>query len=218
MAATAPVLPAPPLAERLRRIIRRAQPSAYLFLLPALLFCATFRLYPYAQTFWYGLHDWNGMTPPRWVGLGNVEAAQDPYFWRAGYQTLAFMAIDITHPADRGADAGYHGFRGHARSDLLPRGFFTPYVLSAAVVSVMWKQIAPNIGIVNSALRAVGLGQFAHPGWAIRSTPCRPWRWRTPGTATASRSWCSWRRSRASTRRSTRRPGSTAPTGSWCAT
>ena len=156
------------------------------------------------------------MTPPRWVGLGNyVEAAQDPYFWRAGYQTLAFMAIDITLPlivALMLAIVVSEVTRGRT---FFRVALFTPYVLSAAVVSVMWKQIyAPNIGIVNSALRAVGLGQFAHPGWAIRGTPCRPWRWRTPGTATASRSWCSWRRSRASTRRSTRRPGSTAPTGS----
>ncbi len=165
MAATAPVLPSQPVAERLRRAIRRAQPSAYLFLLPALAFYASFRLFPYVQTFWLGLHDWNGMTPPRWVGLGNyVEAFHDPYFWRAGYQTLAFMAIDISLPLIVALTLAILVSEVTRGRTFFRVALFTPYVLSAAVVSVMWKQIyAPNIGIVNSALRAVGLGQFAHP-------------------------------------------------------
>ena len=165
MAASAPVLHSQSAAERLRRSIRRAQPSAYLFLLPALLFYVSFRLYPYAQTFWYGLHDWNGMTPPRWVGLGNyAEALQDPYFWRAAYQTLAFMAIDITLPLIVALTLAITVSEVTRGRTFFRVALFTPYVLSAAVVSVMWKMIyAPNIGIVNSALRAVGLGQLAHP-------------------------------------------------------
>ncbi len=165
MAATAPVLPSQPVTERLRRAIRRAQPSAYLFLLPALAFYVSFRLVPYAQTFWYGLHDWNGMTAPRWVGLSNyVEAAQDPYFWRAGYQTLMFMAIDISLPLIVALTLAILVSEITRARTFFRVALFTPYVLSAAVVSVMWKQIyAPNIGIVNSGLRALGLGQFAHP-------------------------------------------------------
>jgi raffinose/stachyose/melibiose transport system permease protein len=165
MAVTAPVLPSQPLAERLRRTIRRAQPSAYLFLLPALLFYVTFRLYPYVQTFWFGLNDWNGVSPPKFIGLGNyAEALQDPYFWRAGYQTLAFMAIDITLPLAVALCLAILVSEVTRGRTFFRVALFTPYVLSAAVVSVMWKQIyAPNIGIVNSALRAVGLGQFAHP-------------------------------------------------------
>ena len=165
MAVTAPVLPSQPLAERLRRTIRRAQPSAYLFLLPALLFYVTFRLYPYVQTFWFGLNDWNGVSPPTFIGLGNyAEALQDPYFWRAGYQTLAFMAIDITVPLTVALTLAILVSEVTRGRTFFRIALFTPYVLSAAVVSVMWKQIyAPNIGIVNSALRAVGLGQLAHP-------------------------------------------------------
>jgi raffinose/stachyose/melibiose transport system permease protein len=165
MAATAPVLASQPVAERLRRSIRRAQPSAYLFLLPALVFYVLFRLYPYAQTFWLGLHDWNGVSPPTFIGLGNyAEALRDPYFWRAGYQTLAFMAIDITVPLTVALTLAILVSEVTRGRVFFRVALFTPYVLSAAVVSVMWKQIyAPNIGIVNSVLRAVGLGQLAHP-------------------------------------------------------
>jgi raffinose/stachyose/melibiose transport system permease protein len=165
MAASAPVIPSQSATERLRRSINRAQPSAYLFLLPALLFYVTFRLYPYVQTFWLGLHDWNGMTAPRWVGLGNyAEALQDPYFWRATYQTLAFMAIDITLPLTVALTLAVLVSEVTRGRVFFRIALFTPYVLSAAVVSVMWKMIySPNIGIVNSGFRAIGLGQFAHP-------------------------------------------------------
>lgn len=165
MAVTAPVLPSQPVAERLRRTIRRAQPSAYLFLLPALAFYVTFRLYPYVQTFWFGLHDWNGVSPPVFIGLGNyVEALHDPSFWRAGYQTLAFMAIDITLPLTVALTLAILVSEVTRGRTFFRVALFTPYVLSAAVVSVMWKLIyAPNIGIVNSAFRAIGLGQLAHP-------------------------------------------------------
>ena len=165
MAASAPALHSQPVADRLRRAIKRAQPSAYLFLLPALLFYVSFRLVPYAQTFWYGLTDWNGVSQPRFVGLDNYATAlQDMSFWRAMRQTVAFMAIDITVPLVVALLLAVLVSEVTRGRTFFRIALFTPYVLSAAVVSVLWKQIySPNIGIVNSALRAVGLGQYAHP-------------------------------------------------------
>lgn len=164
MAASAPALHSQSTTERLRRAVRRAQPSAYLFVLPALIFYGWFRLLPYIQTFWYGLTDWNGVSQPNFIGLRNyAEAFQDPYFWRAIRQTLAFMAIDITVPLVVALLLAILVSEVTRGRTFFRIALFTPYVLSAAVVAVMWKQIyAPNIGIVNTALRAVGLGQFAH--------------------------------------------------------
>src|SRR5918997_4069521 len=165
MAASAPALHSQPTSERLRRALRRAQPSAYLFLLPALFFYTAFRLIPYFQTFWYGLTDWNGVNQPRFVGLDNyATAAQDPSFWRAIRQTMAFMAIDITIPLVVALLLAVLVSEVTRGRTFFRIALFTPYVLSAAVVAVMWKQIyTPNIGIVNTTLRAIGLGQFAHP-------------------------------------------------------
>jgi ABC-type sugar transport system permease subunit len=164
MAASAPALRSQPALDRLRRALKRAQPSAYLFLLPGLVFYVWFRLLPYIETFWYGLTDWNGVSQPNFIGLENYAVAlHDQNFWRAAWQTLAFMAIDITLPLSVAlllailVSEVTHG-RTFFRVSL-----FTPYVLSAAVVSVMWKQIyTPNIGIVNTTLRAIGLGAYAH--------------------------------------------------------
>ena len=136
MAASAPALHSQPTSERLRRALRRAQPSAYLFLLPALVFYTLFRLVPYVQTFWYGLTDWNGVSRPNFVGLANyVEATQDPYFWRAIRQTLAFMAIDITSPLVVALLLAILVSEVTRGRTFFRIALFTPYVLSAAVVA-----------------------------------------------------------------------------------
>jgi N-acetylglucosamine transport system permease protein len=42
--------------------------------------------------------------------------------------------------------------------------YFFPQVLSVALIGVLWREMyAPNSGLVNGALRAVGLGSLAHP-------------------------------------------------------
>jgi raffinose/stachyose/melibiose transport system permease protein len=167
MAASAHVRPLPlSPVERLRRTFGRGRSAAYLFLLPAFLFYLTFRLIPYLQTFWYGLHDWSGVTQPRWVGLGNYgEALVDPYFWQAFRQTLVFMAMDLTMPLVTALVLAILVADIRRGRTLFRVGLFTPYVLSAAVVAVLWSQIYnPSIGIVNVTLRTIGLPALAR-GW-----------------------------------------------------
>src|SRR5918997_2520457 len=135
MAASAPALHSQPTSERLRRALRRAQPSAYLFLLPALLFYTAFRLIPYFQTFWYGLTDWNGVSQPRFIGLDNyATATQDPSFWRAIRQTMAFMAIDITIPLVVALLLAVLVSEVTRGRTFFRIALFTPYVLSAGGV------------------------------------------------------------------------------------
>lgn len=164
MAASAPAVHSPLASDRLRRALRRAQPSAYLFLLPALVFYIWFRLAPYIATFWYGLTDWNGVSTPSFIGLSNyAEAVQDGYFWRAALHTLAFMAFDICVPLTLALLLAILVSEVTRGRTFFRVALFTPYVLSAAVVSVMWRLIySPNIGVVNSGLRTVGLGGLTH--------------------------------------------------------
>jgi len=82
------------------------------------------------------------------VGLGLKErdediviALSDPYFWRAGYHTVAFMAIDITLPLVGALLLAILVSEVTRGRTFFRIALFTPYVLSAAVVSVMWKMI-----------------------------------------------------------------------------
>jgi N-acetylglucosamine transport system permease protein len=57
--------------------------------------------------------------------------------------------------------AGVHGVRGAAVYRVV---YFFPQVLSVAIIGVLWKEMyAPNSGLINGALRAVGLDALARP-------------------------------------------------------
>lgn len=154
----------PPLTYRLRRTIKRARPMGYVFLLPAFVFYASFRLVPYVQTFWYGLHDWDGASPPTWIGTANyAEALSDQYFWWAGWNTLKFMAINMTVPLGGGLLLALLVAEVSRGRTFFRVALFTPYVLSAAVVAVMWRQIfSPQVGVINLTLKGIGLESLAH--------------------------------------------------------
>jgi N-acetylglucosamine transport system permease protein len=56
---------------------------------------------------------------------------------------------------------GVHGVRGAGAYRVV---YFFPQVLSVAIVGVLWKEMyAPNSGLINGALRAVGLDALARP-------------------------------------------------------
>lgn len=147
-----------------RRPVRWKHLSGYFFLLPAFLFYAAFRLVPYVQTFWFGFHEWDGLGERRWIGVANYsEALTDDRFWQAGRNTLAFMVLDLAMPLTIALFLAILVAEVRWGRTVYRVGLFTPYVLSGAVVAVMWKQIYnPEVGILNAFLRAVGLGDLAH--------------------------------------------------------
>src|SRR5690606_40546975 len=60
---------APRTAGRARRAVRRQVPL--LFLVPSTLLCFGFLLGPSLRGAGYAFRDWDGLTSPGWVGLGN---------------------------------------------------------------------------------------------------------------------------------------------------
>ncbi|MCX5394825.1 carbohydrate ABC transporter permease [Streptomyces sp. NBC_00094] len=93
-AATPAPSPAPaPAPARPRRRAGRSAP--YLFVLPALLLFAAFKLYPIAWSFLLGLHRTVGGTET-FVGADNyVRLADDPLFWTALRNTGVILAVQV---------------------------------------------------------------------------------------------------------------------------
>lgn len=161
-----------PTASTTRVLARRKplwvaiNPTAWLFLLPAFAIYLVFHLLPFVQTIWLGFHEWDGASPDRtWVGLQNyVDATQDDVFWRALSHNVTFVVMNLALPIAIGlllAVLVSNVGRGLATYRFL---LFLPYVLSLAVVGIIWGRIYdPNIGIINQTLRAVGLDDLARP-------------------------------------------------------
>lgn len=146
------------------------------FLVPPLALYAVFVLSPYAQAFQISATDWGGLSPEyEFVGMDNFgRLLHDPYVWNAlrhnavllvvlppvtiGLGLFLASMLSVGGRADR---AGVRGVRGSAVYRVV---YFFPQALSVAVVGVLWKEMySPNSGLVNGALRGLGLGWLARP-------------------------------------------------------
>jgi N-acetylglucosamine transport system permease protein len=146
------------------------------FLIPPLLLYGIFVISPYAQAFQISGTDWGGLTPDfDYVGLDNFgRLLGDGYFWNAlrhnGLLLLLLPVVTILlglffasmiSVGGRRDRVGVHGVRGAGFYRVV---YFFPQVLSVAIVGVLWKEMyAPNTGLVNGTLRAVGLDSWAQP-------------------------------------------------------
>ena len=147
-----------------------------LFVLPALLFYTIFVIYPTLSAFWLSLFDWSGDgIDMNFIGVANyAEAIRSTELYRAGWHNLIFflaiMAIQNTI-----------GLFLAIQLDARPRFvefyrtvLFMPVLVSLVAVGFIWSlMLSPNIGIINSLLKDLGLGALAQP-WLSSKTFALP--------------------------------------------
>jgi raffinose/stachyose/melibiose transport system permease protein len=136
----------------------------YLYLLPALVVFALFVLVPLGHSAWLSLFEWDGVTPGTWVGLDNYEAVASDGDLRAAFlHAFVLVAFYAVLPIVIGLVLAAAMARTRVRGLALFRTIlFLPQVIALVVVAVMWRMIyAPETGLINETLRAVGLGSLA---------------------------------------------------------
>ncbi|MCT1478875.1 carbohydrate ABC transporter permease [Microbacterium sp. p3-SID336] len=138
---------------------------AWLYLLPAVAIYAFIVLIPTAQSVWFSLFSWNGVSPAEWVGLGNYLAfLSDPLIGQALGHTLVLVAFFSLLPISLGLLSAALVSRARLRGASFFRSIiFVPQVLTSVVIVVAWRQMYSSEGLVNSSLRAVGLDALAQP-------------------------------------------------------
>jgi len=146
------------------------------FLLPPLLLYGVFVVSPYAQAFQISATDWGGLSPEyEFIGLANFRRLlADGYFWNALRHNAVLLVLlpvatillglflaSMISVGGRPDRPGVHGVRGASVYRIV---YFFPQVLSVAIIGVLWKEMyAPTGGLINGALRAVGLDALARP-------------------------------------------------------
>ena len=141
------------------RVRRRPRSLAPLwFIAPAALFFATFVLWPIADSIWISLHDWDGVRPMRWVGVGNYrELFSDDVFYTAlinnFYWLVAYMAAPVGGLAIAlFLNQNVWGIRFYKSM------FFFPFVISQVVVGLVFSWFFNgDFGLLNVLLRGAGL-------------------------------------------------------------
>lgn len=148
----------PPLTARHRpnRWLRRDTFLGYAFIAPAIIGLLLFVGYPMITSLYHSFTNWNGLTPPKWVGLQNYVFmfTQDPKFWPSLRVTLLWVLISVPTTLAAGLALAVLVDR-HTRGVKVFRTlFYLPVVLPAVAVLTLWKYIYdPTYGLANQVLR-----------------------------------------------------------------
>jgi multiple sugar transport system permease protein len=141
---------------------------AYLFLAPWLAGLLLLTAGPMLVSLYLSFTDFDLLTAPRWTGLANYrEFASDEHFQNAVRVTFGYVVGSV--PVTVGfALAVAALLNGRRRGDGAYRAaYYLPSLLGGSVaVSVLWRQIFGDDGLVNRALSLLGI---AGPSWI--STP-----------------------------------------------
>lgn len=155
---------------------RKEQRAAYLFLLPWLIGLAAFWVIPLVASALLSMSEWNIITDPEWLGLRNYKEMlfEDRSFWISMGVTLKFMAISVPLYLVCGLLLSLLLNLKIRGINLFRTILFLPSVLSGVAVAVLWVALLnPDVGAVNTLLRAIGLDDpprwLQSPSWAVPS-------------------------------------------------
>ncbi len=141
--------------------------AAVLFLLPALLLYLVFMVWPFLQSFWFALTDWNGATATKtFVGLANfAELARDDLFRLALRNNAVWVVVGTVSPLVVGMVLALLLWSRPKGFTLFRTIFFLPHILLTVVIGIIWSWIYnPIFGILNIWLDGIGLDSVSR-GW-----------------------------------------------------
>ncbi|MDX6284184.1 MAG: multiple sugar transport system permease protein, partial [Kribbellaceae bacterium] len=132
---------------------------------------AVWVFWPALQGFWLSLTNWDGLSAPKFVGLGNFgDMFSDPIFKTALKNTAIWLVLF----------GGLSVIGGFGMAMLLQKerrgvgiyraALFTPVVFSLVVTALIWRVFYQPDGLVDSVLRGVGLESWIHPWLADPDT------------------------------------------------
>lgn len=150
--------------KRRRKFTSKRHWAGWLFALPALIMYLTFVIRPVFTSVQYSFYDWNGIGTATWVGMDNyIHVLSDPALlstlWHAFFLIIFFTIIPVAVGLVVAAvmrDIQSKLFGGLARTLL-----FLPQIIPGAASAVAWTWMFSQDGLVNQALRAIGLGDFS---------------------------------------------------------
>ena len=154
---------------------RRMSPLVGLmFILPNFIGFAILTLVPVLVLIYVAFTNWDVFGTPEWIGIDNfTRLFGDESFRTALFNTLYYAAIHI--PVTLIVSLGLAmllntKLRGLA---FFRTAAFFPYITSIVAVAAVWNMLfSPDLGVINQALRAIGIDN--PPGWTTSTTWAMP--------------------------------------------
>lgn len=132
-------------------------------MVPAIAFFLVFALGPLVAAVYISFLDWNGISSPVWVGLGNWERAfTDPVTLNAIFLTVQVMALSWLIQTPISLLLGVFLAARQRYRAILGIFYFLPLLFSAVAIGLIWSSsILSSNGALNSLLQVVGASSLA---------------------------------------------------------
>ena len=160
MSVQAPAIPKLATAvEPKRRWRPRDAAIGLLFILPSLIGFTLFYAIPAVRGVLISFTNWDLLTPSKSVGLANyAKLLQDPNFWNSLKVTVYYVLLNIPLQTVLAMVIAVMMSR-LTKSIIIRAMIILPWLMPGVVVGLLWLWLLdPNIGIVNVALRSLGVG------------------------------------------------------------
>lgn len=164
--------PAPPGGRARRRRLRRADFAGWAFIAPLIFGIVAFQLVPIIVSIVASFTDWDGITPPAFIGADNYTGlAQDDLFWTTLRNTVLFT-LGVIPLTTVGALLLAVLCQGKSRvaNVVFRTAYFTPYVTSIVAIGLVWSKLLAPSGFVNNVLARVGIegaNWLTDANWAL---------------------------------------------------
>jgi len=145
-----------------KRQFRWDKLAPYLFISPFFIIFVIFGLFPILYAGYISLHDWTGLNPPVFIGLGNyVNLLQDSDFLTALRNTLLLLAL--SGPLTIGGGLGLAVILNNKvirNRGIFRTIFYLPLVVSLIVASQVFNLMLGNpFGLFNELLARLGVAR-----------------------------------------------------------
>lgn len=140
-----------------------------MFVAPIVIGMACFQLIPIAVSVGASFTDWDGLQPPSFIGTDNFSelVGGDPIFLTVLVNTLVFTVVSVPLTVALALGLALLANLRVRGTAFFRTAFFSPYVMSIVAIGFVWYYIfSPTDGILNSALRVVGI---EGPAWLADS-------------------------------------------------
>jgi raffinose/stachyose/melibiose transport system permease protein len=147
--------------------LRLRRSWTWIWVAPAVVLLVLFAYYPIVDNIRLSFYSWSSFNPKiAFVGLDNYTTAfGDPVFRRALLNNVLYAVISIVFQVGVALilAAVLEEFVHQRLRGALRTVYFIPATISITVAGILFSFLYnPQIGLINSALKAIGLGSLAH--------------------------------------------------------
>ncbi len=157
----------------MRNYSLKANLTGYTFISPFIIGFLAFTLIPMFISLYLSFTSYNLFSPPRWVGLSNFEKmfTNDPKYWNSVKVTLYYVFIGVPLRLTFALFVAMILNTGSRMIGTYRTIYYLPSIIGGSVaVSIMWRNIFSEQGIVNGMLMALGAAPvqwFGNPNAAL---------------------------------------------------